>query len=396
MARLVDNAEVIVVGGGVVGAAATRALASAGQRPLLFDQHSPGHPFGSSHGDGRIFRYTYPERVYVELARRAARGWAELEAVAGERLLEITGNWDCGPPGSADLAALERCLEAAELPFERLTAAESNQRFPQLRLPAESEALFQPDGGVVRASRAVAALWRLAARDGATALPGERVVGIDAGDGGAEVYCASGRRARARRLVLAGGAWSAGLLAQLDLALPLAVSRELVAYFAVRRGGASGRPTPPSHGVDALPTVIDYHTEKPFYALPQIDVPGVKVGWHHAGRPIASPDEETELDRDNLAALGRFVEQRFPCLETTAFETVQCLYTSTPDHHFFLAPHPTTPSVVVAAGFSGHGFKFGPALGEIVADLALARPPHTDLQLFRLDRHPAPAGPTER
>lgn len=377
------HADVLVLGGGVVGVAAALALAGRRQRVLLVERFEPGHAHGSSHGDGRIFRFSYPEAVYLEMAAQAKAGWLWLQAEAGEEWLVLCGNWDAGPAGCRELVEIEANLTRAGLPCRRLTAGESNARFPRLRLPPGSEALFQPDGGLLRADRALAALWRLARRAGVECVTGETVTGIEAGDAGVAVATASGRRHAARRLVLAAGAWSRELAAGLGLRLPLTVTQEQVAYFRPREGV--------DHGPDALPTFIDYHESRYVYGLPQVAVPGVKVGLHHAGRVLADPGQRQPADPDNLAAVAAFVRDRLPHLSPEPFQVTTCLYTTTPDRHFLLDRHPALPRVVLATGGSGHGFKFAPVLGEIAAALALDEEPPVTLETFALTRYSAEA-----
>ncbi len=377
------RAEVIVLGGGIVGAAAAEALARRGRDVLLVEQFVPGHDRGSSHGDGRIIRYTYPEAVYLHLAKLAYAAWARLETDSGETLVETTGSWECGPAGSADLEGLAANFRRFDLPHERLRAAESNRRFSCLHLADGLEALYQPDGGIVRAERSVLALWRLAEAAGARLATGERVEGIEARGEQLHLQCRSGRRFEGERLVVTAGGWAGGLLSGLGLKLPLKVSDELVAYFPVREAG-------PSHAVGSMPTVIEHHGGPHFYALPQIEVPGVKVGWHHTGPP-ADPDHREAPGGRRLRAIQDYVRQRFPYLRAEPLSTAACLYTTTPDQHFVLDRHPELPQVAIGAGFSGHGFKFGPVLGEILARLAIGEAAPVSLELFRLGRFRAEA-----
>ena len=375
----------VVVGGGVVGTAAALALARRRERVLLLERFAPGHPHGSSHGDGRIIRFTYGEAIYVEMARRAFGAWAELERAAGETLVETTGSWECGPSLSPRLAELEAILGRCGIPFERWTAAESNRRVPHFRLPAGSAAIYQRDGGVVRADRAVRALRRLAADAGVEIRDGERAAAIEVLADRVRVRSAAGVTWEAGVLVLTAGGWAPELLAQVGLEVPLRITREQVAYFPARAV------SPVDHRVGAMPTMIDYHDrEQPFYALPQIDVPGVKVGWHHGGAELTAaqlePERRPALDEANFAAVRAFVERRFPHLDPRPVERLGCLYTNTPDYHFVLDRHPRWPHVVVGTGFSGHGFKFAPVLGEILAALARGETPPVDLETFALAR----------
>ena len=377
-----ERFEIVVVGGGVVGAATAEVLAGRGRRVALVERRSPAHDHGSSHGDGRIIRYSYPEAVYIAMAQRVYQAWSELETRVGETLVETTGGWECGPAGSQQLADLEASFRAHGIDYERWDPEETARRRPQLRLPPGSLALYQADSGIVRAERAVRALWRQAEIEGAAIRSGARVTGIDGGDQGVTLSLEHGQVLEAESVVLTVGGWAQGLLAALDLDVPLDVTREAVSYFPV----ASGQTL--DHGIGALPTVIDYHEpERPFYCLPKIDVPGVKIGWHHSG-PVVDPDDP--VDREASARITQhisdFVRERFPALDPTPLETVHCLYTNTSDYHFILDRHPSLDRVVIGAGFSGHGFKFGPVVGEILADLAEGEEPGFDLATFRLDR----------
>lgn len=377
MASNVPFYDVIVLGGGIVGAATCYALAQRGTRVLLIEQFEPGHTNGSSHGDGRIIRFAYPEAIYVQMATLAYPAWNELAAHAGEPFVQVTGGWDCGPAHSPKLAEVESNFRSFDIPYERLSAAESNRRFPQFHLDAGSEAIYQSGAGVVFATKAVLALWRLARALGAATVTGERVQSVEVQGEQVYVHGGSGNRWSAPRLVVAAGGWSRQVLAGLGLELPLQATQEQVAYFL---------PTDDvDHRAASMPVFIDYHHEEPFYGLPQIEVPGVKVGWHHTG-PVIEPDHRLPWSDANEAGVRQFVAERFPHLSATPHERVTCLYTNTPDYHFILDRHPELPNVIIGTGFSGHGFKFGPVLGQILAALALDEPPQLPLDTFAVTR----------
>ena len=369
--------DVIVLGGGIAGAATADALTQQGIHTLLIDQFEPGHEYGSSHGDGRIIRLAYPEPIYLEMAQLAYKAWAELSERAGETLLQISGGIDCGAIGSQMLAELEENYSRFNIPFERLSAVETAQHFPQIHLDEGSEAIFQADGGVVFATAAVKALWRLVEENGGETVTDERIEQIVIQREHLQLRSESGKTWTTQRLVIAAGGWSRQLLSNLNLDLPLSVTQEQVAYFPVK-GNID-------HRVGVMPVLIDHHGSDNFYVLPQVDIPGVKVGWHHTG-PEITPEHRPPVDTENVAGMEGFVRWRFPRLEPTAFEVVRCLYTSTPDHHFILDKHPQLPNVVIGTGFSGHGFKFGPVLGQILATLATDEPAPVALDQFSINR----------
>lgn len=383
MWKILEKSGCLVLGGGVVGAAVARALAERGERVLLLERFTAGHTQGSSHGASRIFRFAYPEAIYRELAARALSGWRGLERDSGGSLFQATGNLYCGPLGAPWITTAAASLREGGFEALMLSHREVHARFPRLALPEGFEALFHPDGGVLFADRCLTALWNGARAAGAQSRTHEEILGVEIGDGHVELAAAGGRRYRAERLVVAAGSWSRTLLAQLDCVLPLSITREQVAYV---RPKADLR-----HGLSELPTVVDHESAQPFYALPEVPTeaephPGVKVGQDFGGRPITDPNSLAELDRENLEGVLGWVRRRLPHLEPQAVKVEHCLYTATPDRHFILDHHPSEKRVTIAAGFSGHGFKFGPALGEVLAALALGEEPALDLEMFALSR----------
>jgi monomeric sarcosine oxidase len=387
------NETVLVVGGGVMGAAIADALARRGHPTTLVERHRPGHARGSSHGDGRIFRVSYDQADYVEFAVRARRGWTALEERTASSLFVGCGTWDAASLGVAAVGRIAAALDEAGLRYQRLTGRESRARWPQLGVGTPWDVLYQADGGAVRADRAVRAFWESARAAGGVTEPGRVVLAIEPVRDGVlaafgDLHGAQTDRRRFDRVVLAAGAWNRDLLRALGHPLPLSVTRELVAYFAEESSGSSPTCDLTSHGPDSLPAFL-FHPDRPeeflVYGLPRLDVGGVKVGRHHAGQPIADPEQPVDDQPENLFAVRDFVRARLPFLRPEPILVQRCLYTTTPDQDFVLDRSPSDPRVVVAAGFSGHGFKFAPAIGESVADLVAddSAAPHAR---FRWDR----------
>ena len=373
--------DTIIVGGGIVGAATAYALATSGQKILLLDQFEPGHTRGSSHGDGRIIRFNYPEAVYVQMARLAYAAWDRLSNVARQPLTQKTGIAECGPADNPQIAEQIANFEETGVPYEAMDGTTYMQHFPQVKVPTESVVLLQPDGGAVFATPAVLALWRLIAALGAETLSGQRVTQIDATDAGVTVH-AINQTWEANKVVIAAGGWTNTLLKLLGIMLPLEVTQEQLAYFAPKDDT--------DHRLGSINAMLDWHHDPPFYCIPQIEIAGIKVGWHHTGNPI-NPDQPRFDNQDIINGMSAWVGERFPHLHTTPLQTVTCLYTNTPDYHFVLDTHPMQKNVVIGAGFSGHGFKFGPTIGEILAALVKEEAPPLDVSTFSIARFNDPS-----
>ncbi|WP_327267372.1 FAD-dependent oxidoreductase [Streptomyces sp. NBC_01218] len=348
----------VIVGGGVMGASAAWRLAARGHRVTVLERFGPGHDRGSSHGSSRIFRLTYADPWYVQLALRALPLWRRLEEETGRPVLTVTGAVDHGSP--ATVRELAATLAAAGRPGALLSPAQAAERWPGLR--ADTSVLLHAEGGRLHADAAVAALLAAAAGLGADVRHGVRVRALRRTGSGVVAETGAGERVVADTAVVAVGGWSPSVLPDLvDGLPPLRVTQEQPLHFAVD---------------DALrwPAFV-HHPGAGFdepggvYGLGSAD--GVKVGFHAVG-PVVDPDHRDRTP-DPLAAarLEAYVRTWLPGLASAAPEPVTCLYTSTPDHDFVVDRQ---GPVTVLAGFSGHGFKFAPALGELAADLVEGRP----------------------
>jgi sarcosine oxidase len=359
--------DVVVVGGGAMGTAAARSLAERGRSTLLLERFEIGHPRGSSGGATRIFRLSYHHPDYVRMAWLALAEWRELEARAGETLLVTTGGIDVGEAGRERA----RALEAAGVPFHHLRAEAAAERWPALRFEPGSEILVQEDAGVCMSERTLRAQARLARVAGATIMEGTEVERIVATGLGAEVIT-EGETFRAPIAVVTAGAWAAPLLSDAGLSLSLRPSLEQVTHFALEE------PSP-------LPTILDWSVDPAhaIYVVPNPEELGrVKVGLHRAGPDVDAEARSFEPDPERVRRAVEFASSRF-AVRHEVVSTETCLYTNTPDEDFVLDRR---GSLVIGSPCSGHGFKFAPLVGRILADLVDAQPAPIPIERFLAGR----------
>lgn len=366
-----ETFEVAVVGMGALGSAAAYHLARRGARVVAFEQYELGHVRGASHDTSRIVRTSYGAAEYVRLAQSAYRDWADLEQESGERLLTITGGViflpTDGPYSASDFtSALTEC----DVPHELLSPAEVHARWPQFRIPENVETVYTPDSGIAHASRTVATLQLRARALGADIRDRTAVEALEPDGDGVIVRTANGA-VRANKVIVAADAWTNTLLEPLGAAIPLDIMQEQVTYF---------RPEDAEPlGADRLPVWI-WEDDECFYGFPTFGEPTVKAA-RDVSENRMTPAERTFVPSRQLAdELGAFVHGLLPGAGPE-LRTVTCQYALTPDRRFVLGPLAEHPDIIVALS-AGHGFKFTPAFGRILSELALDGETSDDISAF--------------
>ncbi len=366
--------RVAVIGVGGTGSATCRYLAKRGHSVVGYERFRVGHERGSSHGESRIIRYTYPDLLYTQMMGDAYPLWAELEAEAGEELLSRCGGLYFGKNDEPSIHETERALIGAGLPYDRLTAHEVESRFPAFRLANDEIALYQPESGLLRATRCVLANARLAVEAGATLR--EQTVVTEIVTAGSEVIVRtdSGEESVFDRVIVTAGAWMGELFARLRL--PLTVTRQQVTYLNIAQN--------PAHfEKGSLPVWIDATTL--YYGFPNDGrLAGAKIASHVLGESVDPNAPKRDVDSDYIEAVRDYARKRLPDLSGEVTYQTTCLYTVTPNEDFILDRVPESPNVWLVSGCSGHGFKFTVLLGEIAARLALGETYHKDLSRFRI------------
>ena len=372
--------DVIVAGLGGMGSAAAYHLAARGERVLGLERHAPAHDKGSSHGESRIVRQAYFEGAeYVPLLFRAYELWEDLERETGEDLMTLCGGLFVGPEGGELVSGSAASSDAHGLPYEMLDARELKRRFPVFEPDPDAVALFEKKAGFVRPEGGVRAHLDRAASLGAELRFGEKVLSWEATDSGVRVRTENGVH-EAGRLVVTAGAWAGELLA--DLGLPLEVTRQILFWFRPLGGTKAFAP-------QTLPIwIYEPPDGNMFYGFPAVDgADTVKAAFFRADGTPTDPDTiDREVHEDEVAFIRRYLGRYVPSMDGELVEAKTCMYTNTPDQHFVVSPHPEHPQVTVAAGFSGHGYKFCSVIGEVLADLAVNGETGHPIDLFSPER----------
>ena len=356
--------DVVVAGAGGMGTAAAVHLAQRGVRVLCLDRFPLAHDRGSSHGQTRLIRLAYYEHPdYVPLLERAYQLWRDLETASGRRLLVEAGLVMAGPAGCELVTGAERSARLHDLSLDRLGAAEVRRRWPAFVVPDDWELVHESRGGYLLVEACVRAHAEVAKRAGAEFRHGVEIHGWRRRGDAIELDTTLGPIA-AGKLALCPGAWAANLLRLPSM--PLRVVRKSQFWF---DPPAAHRPI---HAAGVMPCFAFDTPTGFFYGFPALDDRGLKVAEHTGGRPVADPLAlDCAIDATERHAIECFLAAHVPNAAGRLSDHAACLYTMSPDSHFVLGLHPDEPRVAIAAGFSGHGFKFASVVGEVLADLAI-------------------------
>ena len=370
--------DTIVVGLGGMGSAAAYHLSARGQRVLGLERFQLGHDRGSSHGETRIIRLAYFEgSTYVPIVQRSYRLWQDLSALSGTALIHRTGSLEMSEPGYDFVDRSRRSCVDHDLPHEMLNAAEVMERFPAFRVAPKTRAIFQPDGGYLLCEEAIHVHAKLARENGATLNTGETVIAFEQTAGGGIEVRTDRARYTAGQLVFTAGPWMSQLLPQLQT--HLATFKQTIAWFAPQ--------SPELFTPAACPVFLHFSDEGEFYGMPMHSARGVKVGGPHFAREPIDPDQaDRKPSARQIEVLQNFVARHLPQTAGVALHPTGCIYTKTPDEHFIIDRLPGAPQVLVVSPCSGHGYKFTPAIGEMIAELVVDGRTRQKIDQFSLAR----------
>jgi len=368
--------DVIVIGVGGMGSSATYHLAQRDQDVLGLERYDIPHTKGSSHGITRIVRKTsYENSAHLPLLERAYQLWHDLDARSATDLIHTNGYVAAGPEdGSLFTKALDAC-KTHNLDHDVLTATELSNRYPGYNLPTEFMTIVEPDGGFVHADQCVVAHGEKAHQHGAEIRAREEVLDWSTDAAGVEVTT-SKESYTAKKLVVTAGAWASRLVPQLESVVT--PERQVLSWFQPERREDY---TPANFPVFSIEC-----TEGHFYGTPIYQIPGFKLGKHHHFSETIDPDSVAGPTEDDENVLRNFAKKYLSTAAGPTMGLETCIYTNSPDGEFIIDTLPNEPRVIVAAGFSGHGFKFSSVIGEILADLAINNKTDHPIQPFSIER----------
>ncbi|WP_109488254.1 N-methyl-L-tryptophan oxidase [Occallatibacter savannae] len=372
--------DVIILGLGAMGSAAAHHLAARGQHVLGLDQFTPPHDRGSSHGGSRIIRQAYFESPdYIPLVLRAYELWREIERDTGIRLIHTTGGLVIG---NEDGDLVRRTIASAKehhIPIDVLAPAELAARFPAFSPHPGDLGVFEHLAGYLVPEDCIRAQLQSAIHSGAQLHFDEKVLSWTAAPDHVEVATTRGSYS-ARHLIITAGPWAAEAL---QSNLPLSVTRQVTAWIQPKGGVEGFLP-------DRFPVFIAEGAAGKYasYGFPAIDGPngGIKVAIHGSDLSCTPDTVDRQIHDADVQQIIVSLQGRIPAIAGDLLRAKTCLYTMTPDEHFIIGPHPRLPSCTIACGFSGHGFKFAPVIGEILAGLATRSSSTHPIALFSPER----------
>ncbi|MEO8289275.1 MAG: N-methyl-L-tryptophan oxidase [Chloroflexota bacterium] len=369
--------DVAVVGGGIMGLSAAYALLRHGvRRVVVLERYRVAHDRAASTDTTKAIRYEYADaEIYSRMVGRSIEMWRDLEAATGAELYNNCGVVCWGRPDEQHVRQSYQTLSKMGLPIREVGPDELVRLYPQFARADITYATVNPEGGFLRASTCVRATEEMVLRLGGEIRDAAHVVGLDAHGDGVTVSLHNGDRVDANKVVLATGAWGAKLLPQLGLTLPLTANKQQVVYISGL--GNEFAPGP-------FPVFLNLNHD--FYGFPLDGAGLLKASIHYPG-PVIDPDVVQTPSETFIDELVSYLEKYIP--DTMGGDisfSRMCMYAMTPDEDFILDYLPGSRDVVVAAGFSGHGFKFGPVIGGLLAALALGEEPEFDMQRFAISR----------
>ncbi|NNE40860.1 MAG: N-methyl-L-tryptophan oxidase [Marinicaulis sp.] len=380
---------VAIVGAGIAGSAAAYALSQRGARVHVFEKFARGHAEGASHGPTRLIRRAYFEHPdYVPLLDRAYAGWDALEDACSDIVFRRTGLMEAGPAESVLVSGILRAAKDYNLPLTELSPADVKAKTPFLNLKSGWVALFEEDGGYLLAEKALTAFQLGAAAAGAHFHWSTPVKGLHR-QAGAMTINAGAMRLSVDRIVIAPGPWSNSIFADLELNAPAPIkcAEKAHCWFAAKSLADSRA---------SAPFGVEDETGQMYYGFPDIDGAGVKIGAHYGGADLNEPSDRARAFSSEENDIVTFARDIATGLDAAVLSRAYCLYERSPDGDFIIDRAQEDERISYAVGLSGHGFKFAPLIGQLLADLATDATLPPEAKFLSAARFLSPTPPTAR
>jgi len=374
-----QRSDIAIIGAGIMGVSAACELARKGARVVVIDQAHLPNPRAASVDHSKVFRFAYPDPLYAKLAVDALARWRALELRTGAKLHTQTGALLIARSDQSIEAEYYKTLRSLGLECDKLDSRLVSAHFPQFNSRAFAYGVYDPSGAILHAEGAVRALIKLAIASGVRFVEGERVVELKQGKWSSlTITSESGHKVECERAMVSSGPWSRILLPL--LAKKLTTTRQELVYFEPKPGQNRVSFEP-----DSFPIFLEL--DSGFYGFPIHHNGAMKIANHHKGVEIDPNGDPQQVGEDFIKRCREFFAQFIPALEdATVSETNICYYNNTPDDDFIIDWHPEMSGILIVTGFSGHGFKFGPTIGRIAADLLLQGEASFNIDRFGIKR----------
>ena len=369
--------DVIIIGLGAMGSAASYYLSKNGVKVLGLDTYEPPHKLGSSHGHTRVIREAYHEGTsYVPIVKRAYELWNELDHEIEDKLILEYGGMYLGDDGKY-LSDAKKSAKKYDIPIKEFSSKEIKEKYNILNPPNNFKGLLEYRSGAVFPEKAISNFLSKSINNGSSHNYNEKVIGWEKQSKFYKVETDKNNYF-AEKLIFSSGAWIKNLVPSLKL--PVKIERQVLFWFdPIKDKDKFHYSNMPNTGWD-----LDNGME--FYTQPNIENKGFKVAMHHNGKFISENDLNRESNPDDLSIVKNFLEEYIPLANGKLIDSRVCVYTNTPDLDFIIDFYPNDENLIICSPCSGHGFKFTPAIGEICSELVINNGTNYDLSEFSIKR----------
>jgi sarcosine oxidase len=348
-----------------------------GRRVLGLEQFPRGHELGASSGRSRIIRKAYFEdAAYVPLLVRAYELWRQLEEEVRTPITDLRGVLVVGDAQNSTISGIRKASAQYSVPVEEFDAAGIARRFRGTTVYSHEVGVYEPEAGIVFPERAILAHYRMAEARGAELRFDAKVSALHTDSRCIYLTMADGTTIKTGRLAICAGPWTSQVLS--DLKLPLRVQRNVQIWFRSLTSAFQ-------NGQFPVFVVERDHWPARLYGFPDLG-DGVKAAFHAFGEFTDASRLDRTIRQKDIAPVRRALEDWAPGAAAEFAFGKACMYALTPDENFIVDRHPADGRIIIAAGFSGHGFKFCPVVGEIVSELAFEGGSRHPISFLGIDR----------